>query len=146
MDWSHSFCLTCDRQTDGNVYCSEACRLAEYEDSSSSTSSTPSSPSSSQACNSFSWPISRPQIGQSPISHPPLPSHASYASHPHTSPCKLDMSSQRSKCHNSSSLTSTTCTTPWDMVQLSEESKRALRGYANSFDQSRYSRRKSGPL
>jgi hypothetical protein len=31
MDWSPSFCLACDRQTDGAVFCSEACRQAEYE-------------------------------------------------------------------------------------------------------------------
>lgn len=31
MEWSNSFCLACDKQTDGDVYCSEACRLAEYK-------------------------------------------------------------------------------------------------------------------
>ncbi|CAK7273646.1 hypothetical protein SEPCBS119000_005768 [Sporothrix epigloea] len=29
--WDHHFCLTCDKQTDGPAYCSESCRLADYE-------------------------------------------------------------------------------------------------------------------
>jgi len=41
--WSHQFCLACDKQVDSNAaYCSEACRLAELE-----RSSTPSSQASS---------------------------------------------------------------------------------------------------
>ena len=32
MEWSHDFCLACDRQTmDGESYCSQACRLADME-------------------------------------------------------------------------------------------------------------------
>ncbi|KAI9794801.1 MAG: hypothetical protein M1816_002929 [Peltula sp. TS41687] len=34
MAWSHDFCLACDRQTTGGVYCSQACRLAELEQAS----------------------------------------------------------------------------------------------------------------
>jgi hypothetical protein len=39
--WDHHFCLTCDTQTDGSTYCSEPCRLADFE-----TSTAPSTPSS----------------------------------------------------------------------------------------------------
>jgi hypothetical protein len=35
--WSPYFCLSCDKQTDGNVYCSEACRVADFEKTSSNT-------------------------------------------------------------------------------------------------------------
>jgi hypothetical protein len=31
MDWSHDFCLYCDRQTTEGIYCSQACRLADLE-------------------------------------------------------------------------------------------------------------------
>ena len=31
MGWSLDFCLTCDRQTTGGAYCSQACRLADLE-------------------------------------------------------------------------------------------------------------------
>jgi hypothetical protein len=44
MDWSPDFCLACDRQTDGGVYCGEACRLTEYEKANSgSEASSPAS-------------------------------------------------------------------------------------------------------
>jgi len=29
--WSPDYCLSCDRQTDGSCYCSQACRLADME-------------------------------------------------------------------------------------------------------------------
>ena len=31
MDWSHDFCLSCDKQTSEGIYCSQACRLADLE-------------------------------------------------------------------------------------------------------------------
>ena len=40
--WSPDFCLACDRQISGGVYCSQACRLTEFE--TSSHGSEPSSP------------------------------------------------------------------------------------------------------
>ena len=41
MEWSHDFCLACDRQTiDGETYCSQACRLADLERASSLSPST----------------------------------------------------------------------------------------------------------
>ncbi|KAI9819425.1 MAG: hypothetical protein M1832_003988 [Thelocarpon impressellum] len=44
MDWSPDFCLACDRQTSGGAYCSQSCRLADIENSSSG--SEPVSPAS----------------------------------------------------------------------------------------------------
>lgn len=46
LQWDHHFCLTCDKQTDGATYCSESCRLADYEEASSFSlpSSGPNSP------------------------------------------------------------------------------------------------------
>lgn len=40
--WSPDYCLSCDRQTSGGAYCSQACRLADLE--TSSCGSEPSSP------------------------------------------------------------------------------------------------------
>ena len=40
--WSPDYCLACDRQTAGGLYCSQACRLAELE--TSPCGSEPSSP------------------------------------------------------------------------------------------------------
>lgn len=40
FDWAHEYCLACDKQVqvDSAAYCSEACRLAELEKTSSASS------------------------------------------------------------------------------------------------------------
>jgi len=156
MDWSPDFCLACDRQTDGNVYCSESCRLTEYEQASNagSPSSSPRSPQ-----GPVSWPTTRPSNGfymepaynfskaqpYGTTSSRPSPtfyqssrsqsSPASFSSRPVLTP-----SSSQSSLFSMQSSTSSTASEP---VHLSDESRKALRAYASSFDQSRYSRRQS---
>jgi hypothetical protein len=156
MDWSPAFCLACDRQTDGNVYCSEACRLAEYEVA-SNAGSTASSPTSSRA--PASWPTKKPSNGfymepaynfsnAQPYGTTPSSraSHFYQGSRPQSSPVTysskpvLTPSSSQSSLFSMQSSHSTASTEP---IQLSDESRRALRAYASSFDQSRYSRRQS---
>jgi hypothetical protein len=151
MEWSPDFCLACDRQTDGSVYCSEACRLAEYEKSSSNDNSVPSSPT---LAHGASWPsksngfymepaynFSNAQpYGTTPSSrtsyfYQPTRSQPS----PVTKPTLTPSSSQSSLF----SMQSTTSSTSSEQAQLSAESKRALRAYASSFDQSRNTRRQS---
>lgn len=157
MDWSPSFCLACDRQTDGNVYCSEACRLAEYEVASNagSTASSPTSPRGPVA-----WSTKKPSNGffmepaynfsnAQPYGTTPSPrtSYFYQPSRPQSSPATLasrpvltPSSSQSSLFSMRSTHSSTSSSEP---VQLSDESRKALRAYASSFDQSRYSRRQS---
>ena len=157
MDWSPDFCLACDKQTDGNVYCSEACRLAEYEKSSSNAGSTASSPTSLRG---LPWPTTRPSnngfymepaynfSNAQPYGTTPSPrtSHFYQPSRPQSSPVTfttkalLTPSSSQSSLFSMQSSTSSTAAEP---VQLSDESRKALRAYASSFDQSRYSRRQS---
>jgi hypothetical protein len=156
MDWSPDFCLACDRQTDGNVYCSEACKLAEYEKSSNagSTASSPSSPSG------FSWPTTKPSnngfymepaynfknakpYGTSPSSRN---SHFYQPYSPQSSPVTFNVKPVLTPSSSQSSLfsmRSTTSSTTAEPIQLSDEARKALRAYASSFDQSRYSRRQS---
>lgn len=50
-DWSHDYCLYCDKQTLGGLYCSQACRLADLEN----TESAPTSPSAIYADSEASW-------------------------------------------------------------------------------------------
>jgi len=50
-DWSHDYCLYCDKQTMGGLYCSQACRLADVEDS----ESLPSTPSLTSAHSEAAW-------------------------------------------------------------------------------------------
>ncbi len=154
MDWSPDFCLACDRQTDGNVYCSEACRLAEYE----VASSTLGSPTSTRS--PVSWSSTRPSnngfymepaynfskaqpYGTTPSSRA---SNLYQSARPQTSPVSyiskpvLTPSSSQSSLF---SMQSTASSTASELAQLSDESRKALRAYASSFDQSRYSRRQS---
>ncbi len=57
--WEPEFCLYCDKQTDGTVYCSESCRLRDIESSSTSLNTTPGSPG--LASPSFQWSVPRNQ-------------------------------------------------------------------------------------
>jgi len=154
MDWSPSFCLACDKQTE-SVYCSEACRLAEYEVA-SNVGSAASSPTSSRG--SVSWPARQSTKGfymepaynfsnAQPYGTTPSSrsSHFYQTSRPKSSPATyskpvLTPSSSQSSLFSMQSSTSSTSSEP---TQLSDESRRALRAYASSFDQSRYSRRQS---
>jgi hypothetical protein len=158
MDWSPDFCLACDRQTDGNVYCSEACRLTEYEVASSTTGSPASSPTSARS--PVSWSTTKPShngfymepaynfskaqpYGTTPSSRA---SNFYQSARPQTSPVSynskpvLTPSSSQSSLFSMQSNTSSTASEP---AQLSDESRKALRAYASSFDQSRYLRRQS---
>ena len=151
LDWSPEYCLACDRQTDGTAYCSESCRLAEYEHANSSSSE--SSPSTSHTYrsqpvpNNFYLPSAYDFSKQS--TRP-----AVYGRAQSTPQVFTQQQQQRSKLTPSSSQTSlasfqstqnTNSNLGWNQEQgqLSEESKQALRAYASSFDQSRYRRRQS---
>jgi hypothetical protein len=154
MDWSPDFCLACDKQTDGSVYCSESCRLQEYEVASSNPGSTPSSPTSPGG--PLSWPSRSATKGfhlepaynfnkAQPYGTTPSPRSSAFyqQSRPQSSPVPyskpvLTPSSSQSSLFSMQSSTSTT-----EPTQLSDESRKALRAYAISFDQSRYHRRQS---
>ncbi|OBT82322.1 hypothetical protein VE02_08190 [Pseudogymnoascus sp. 03VT05] len=149
IDWSPSYCLACDRQTDTSAYCSESCRLAEYE-SSASPSSSPSWPSHSHSHTPFQLPSAydfsrktssaiRPAVHARAHSQPQprqLQQQATYSvPRLQTRPVLTPSSSQ-------SSLFSMQSGASVGEV-VSEEARRELRGYASAFDQSRYQRRQS---
>lgn len=152
MEWSLDFCLACDKQTDGHVYCSEACRLAEYEKSSSTAGSPASSPVVPRG--PVSWPTARSHHGfymepaynfskAQPYGTTPTRSDVSTVLRFPPSPVArtvLTPSSSQSSLFSMQSASSTTAAEP---AQLSDESRKALRAYASSFDQSRRSRRRS---
>lgn len=156
MEWSPAFCLACDRQTDGKAYCSEACRLAEYQVA-SNASSTASSPTSPRG--PVSWPSRQSPRGfhfepaynfrkAQPYGTTPYPrtTHFYQPSRPQSSPIVLNSkpvltpSSSQSSLFSMQSSHSATASEP---IHLSDESRKALRAYASSFDHSRYSRRQS---
>ncbi|OBT49312.1 hypothetical protein VE00_00407 [Pseudogymnoascus sp. WSF 3629] len=148
IDWSPSYCLACDRQTDTSAYCSESCRLAEYE-SSASPSSSPSWPSHSHSHTPFQLPSAydfsqktssssvRPAVHARAHSQPqPRQQQATYSvPRLQTRPVLTPSSSQSSLFSMQSGASVGEA--------VSEEARRELRGYASAFDQSRYQRRQS---
>lgn len=119
MDFFGDFCLTCDAQTNGSVFCSQACRLAELDNY---TSSTPSSPSSPIYCDT------KTSHRQSTGSNTGL-----YL------PPALDFSVYRVP---SSTSVSTVRSTESSQRRLSEQARNNLNDYVTSFDQTRTLRRR----
>lgn len=152
MEWSLPFCLACDRQTEGEVYCSESCRLAEYEKACSSSGSSPQSPRAST-----SWPASKSPSTSSYLpsayNFNPRPTHPSAASppsstftfsRPQSSP-SYDSKPVLTPSSSQSSLFSmrSNASVSQEKSQVSDEDRLALRDYERSFDQSRFGRRQS---
>jgi hypothetical protein len=144
LQWDHQFCLACDRQTDGATYCSESCRLADYE----KTSSTPSSGASSPALAGPSQPWSLSSKASTPNKFYLSPALDFTNSRTYGSLSSSTSSSQAprlltpSSSHGSlSSLGSTTSTA--EANQVSDKARRELRAYASSFEQVRLQRRRS---
>lgn len=142
MSWSQDFCLACDRQTDGSLYCGESCRLAEYEKANSPSESSSPSPGGfhlSTGRTSFNFYLP-PAFDFSPYRS------KSISTRPHSAPTMVTSKSTLTPSSSQSSLLSmqsVSSTSSSESMQLSESARRELRGYASSFDQSRYARRQS---
>lgn len=150
LSWEHQFCLACDRQTDGATYCSESCRLSDFEKS----SSAPSTPTGSHSAvdPSFSWTAPRSQSrfvlspaydfsNAQPYGSTPLPqSFLSQRSETSTSSTRVltPSSSQTSLCSMQS--TSSSGSGP---SHLSDKARKQLRDYASSFEHAQLQRRRS---
>jgi hypothetical protein len=147
--WSLQYCLSCDRQTEGAVYCSLRCRLVEL--STSSNDLELSIPMNSQT------PSSKRSVGQSPGKGFFLPPAFDFSAY-----CRCSSQSTNilpsSGCApvvlfpSSRSMSSDRTTTPsqysahHSSIQqgelVSNKARNELRSYANSFDQVRDWRRK----
>jgi hypothetical protein len=77
MDWSHDFCLYCDKQTSEGVYCSQACRLADLEKAGASEPVSPAWNFASET-TSPSWQFS----SETPAPSWQFPSSSSHAGVP----------------------------------------------------------------
>jgi len=159
--WAQDFCLACDRQvqTDGAAYCSEACRLAESE----KTTSTPGSQASSPGFSPPSHPWlsqSRPTrstkfylspaydftnaqpYGSTPVRQSLQRSNLTVAAPEHPRPSEPSRSLTPSS--SSSSLCSVHSTSSsGEANQLSDKARKELQAYAVSFEQVRMQRRRS---
>ena len=140
LTWSLDYCLACDKQTQGETYCSQSCRLADLETSSlwsgpmsptTCTSSTSTNRGSgfylAPAINFDAYKSSTPSP-KSSNSFLPLTSYfSSEASTQVAVPKRLSPSSSQS------SLSSTRSTSS-QSSPLSEQARSELLGYTNSFD------------
>lgn len=143
LTWSLSYCLACDKQTQGDVYCSQSCRLADLE--SSSDWSGPTSPTTtttaSSEINRASGIYLSPAINFSAYkaSNALFPFAASQATSSMTSYFPSHTSTQLAATRtltpsSSSSSLSSTKSVSSRTFQLSEEARNELLGYTNSFD------------
>ncbi|KAK3683494.1 hypothetical protein B0T22DRAFT_443533 [Podospora appendiculata] len=155
FDWTHQFCLACDKQTDGATYCSESCRLADFEKTSSSSpnSSGSSSPAAFNGPSSYDWTFSKPTTGAKFYLSPafdfssPQPSSRSsrHATMPSTAAIRTPSTQVLSPSNSHTSLCSmrSSSSAGLDAAQLSEKAARELRAYARSFESVRLQRRRS---
>jgi len=142
LTWSLAYCFACDNQTQGDLYCSQACRLADLESSSDwSGPTSPNTTTSSSETNGASgfylspainfavykpsdalFPFAAGQATSSSTSHSP--------SHPST---QVATTKTLTPSSSSSSLSSTKSVLS-QTGQLSEQARNELLGYTNAFD------------
>ncbi|KAJ2977755.1 hypothetical protein NQ176_g4197 [Zarea fungicola] len=155
--WIHQYCLACDKQVqDGAAYCSESCRLADFEKSPSSPSSQASSPGFSPSSGPWAVPSHsppRPKFYLSPAYD--FSNAQPYGTTPTAKPLLGYYSSLRTERPNQSmplrqltpsSSHSSLCSmqsTASDASRISDGAKKELLAYAVSFEQVRMQRRRS---
>jgi hypothetical protein len=151
LDWIHQFCLACDKQTDGSTYCSESCRLAEFEKNSCTSSPEATSPSQEWSWTTQQLSITTPssKFYLSPAydfsSRIPIGSSLTELSRSRVqarlAPGRLPLSPSSS--HSSLNSIQTASSVRNDGSNLSEIARRELRAYASSFESVRLQRRRS---
>lgn len=160
-NWSPDYCLSCDRQTSGGVYCSQVCRLADLE--TSSCASEPASPTSAGQSSFWASSISPSAAGfylqpafdfsayrstksYSSESHRTKPTYqTSYFSttfHTQTPPIPAPTSKRILTPSSSQSSLTSMQSKASQKSGLSAQAKTELRSYTNSFDLIRNWRRR----
>lgn len=162
--WAHQFCLACDKQvqSDGAAYCSESCRLADQE-----RTSTPSSQASSPGFTPTGYPWStapstsparaptRPKFylspaydfsnaqpyGAGPVPTVSLSSSYTASTSEHSS-STFARNLTPSSSHSSLCSMQSTSTTG-ESNHLSDNARQELKAYAISFENVRLQRRRS---
>jgi hypothetical protein len=161
--WALQYCVACDKQVqaESDLYCSESCRLADFETTSSVSSPQTSSPGLASASLS-SWNTPNKPTGTKFYLSPaydfsnaqPYGTSAAqtsyFSNYTPSSSTKSELPSASlpaaalspSSSHSSlCSMQSTTST--GDSIQLSDKARKELRAYAVSFEHVRLQRRRS---
>lgn len=155
LNWAPDYCLACDKQTECETYCSQSCRLADLEKSSNwSGSASPITPSwtSSDSNRGSGFYLSPafnfaaykapPTIPTWPVSGQSASQQTSYFSPTSASQNAPSRTLSPSSSRSSLNSTSTTSSTSSHQTSLSEQARTELRGYTNSFDNTRNWRRR----
>ena len=155
MEWSLDYCLTCDRQTTGEAYCSQICRLADLE--TSSCGSEPPSPTRTHTPNSGLPAGPGPSNGfvlppafdfaayrrSSPSPNHSRPSSSYFSSNATASSTSRSSASPRVLTPSSSHASLNSSTTSVNLTEsISSQARTELRDYTSSFDQVRDLRRR----
>ena len=155
-EWLPDFCLACDCQTDGGAYCSQACRLAEIDQSTTSSETASFSFASSQSfwqsasviressgflppAFDFS-PYRNPSKFSSPVRPPTSPSRNNFnrsAWANYSTPSSTTQTSKVLTPSSSGTSLSSMHSTSSQQSTVSEKARKELDNYANSFDQTR---------
>ncbi|KAF2280607.1 uncharacterized protein EI97DRAFT_446839 [Westerdykella ornata] len=162
MEWSHEFCLSCDRQiTEGGAYCSQACRLADLEKAGTTTSQSSSNLSSSASSTSssthgfylppavnfvaFKTPTSSRGFDLGPSnSYNYAASNSSYYAPSHAAASSTSSPSQGRSLSPSSSRSSLSSASSQPTTSgISPQAAQQLNSYVRSFDNARDVRRMS---
>ena len=159
--WDDQFCLACDKQVnvDGAAYCSESCRLADFEKTSSSPSSCSQTSSPAFVPTSYPWTTLNPSMpSQTKFYLSPAYDFSNarpYGNTPvqqalfrnYTLPTTIESPPSTRNLSPSSSHSSLCSirsnTAVSESSQLSDKAKQELRAYAVSFEQVRTQRRRS---
>jgi hypothetical protein len=156
--WALQYCVACDKQVqaESDLYCSESCRLADFETTSSAPSPQTSSPGLASTSLS-SWNTPSKSAGTKFYLSPaydfsnaqPYGTSAAQTSYfsnytPSSSTKNELPASALSPSRSHSSLCSMQSTTSTgDSIQLSDKARKELRAYAVSFEHVRLQRRRS---
>lgn len=166
LTWSLDYCLACDRQTSGGAYCSQSCRLADLETSSTwsgTVSPTTNIAATSSSSSSSSTDTQRgsgfylsPAINFANYKNISSPSPAmsttatAATTQPNTTPSNYFSTNFTNPPSTkgltpSSSISSLSSNSSSDSSQhqLSEHIHSELRAYTNSFDTTRNWRRRT---
>ncbi|MCJ1351310.1 MAG: hypothetical protein MMC33_001294 [Icmadophila ericetorum] len=157
-DWSLDYCFTCERQTAGEPYCSQACRLADLE--TSTCGSEPVSPTNEKVPSSW---LSTSSHTNSGFQLAPAFDFSAYRTGPsssiifraptHHSSSASKYSTYQTESNSSSSIRALTPSSsrsslasmqsmPAQGENISSQARNELRDYTNSFDQVRDWRRR----
>ncbi|OTA96750.1 hypothetical protein M434DRAFT_95879 [Hypoxylon sp. CO27-5] len=151
LSWEPEFCLACDKQTDGTTYCSEACKLSDFEKTASTTSTPASTPGIASSPSSYNWTAPRSQSkfflppaydfsNAQPYGSTPLPQ--SYLSQRSESSSSSTRVLTPSSSHSSLCSLRSTSSSGSEGTQLSDKAKKQLRDYASSFEHARVQQRR----